>query len=112
MGPGDVNALAQRRQALENAKAQLASITARTQVTTECIKELVEAGQIDEVYKDTEPAEPLLVALCKVQLAQLRMAEQEGLAAIQNLTAFIKANENPLFGATLIPPMNKTPGRH
>lgn len=116
MGPGDVNALAQRRQAVENAKAQLASITARTQVTTECIGMLVEAGERAQVKADfklsDEPEYPLLVALCKVQLAQLRMAESEGLAAIQNLTQFIKASENPLFGATLIPPMNKTPGRH
>jgi len=101
MGPDDVQALAQRRQAIENAKAQLASITARTATTTECIKVLVEAGQ----HPRSAETEPLLTALCKVQLAQLRMAESEGLAAIENLTNFIKANESPLMGATLIPPM-------
>ena len=103
MGPGDVNALGQRRQALEQAKAQLASIQNRTATTTECIGVLVEAGRDPQ----SESAPPLLVALCKVQLAQLRMAEAEGLAAIHNLTEFIKRTENPLFGATLIPPTGK-----
>ena len=106
MGPGDVQALAQRRQAIENAKAQLASKTGRTTTTTECIKILVEAGTRSEPTLD-----PLIIALCKVQLAQLRMAESEGLAAIENLTNFIKANESPLMGATLIPPTMKH-GRH
>ncbi len=106
MGPGDINTLNQRKQALDNARAQLAAITGRTQTTTECIRVLVEAGAALEA----PPA--LLVALCKVQLAQLRMAEAEGLQAIANLTQFIKVNESPLFGATLIPPVNKTPGRH
>lgn len=112
MNPAEVQALGQRKQAVENAKAQLASIHGRTKVTTECIKLLVEAGEFEEAYTGEEPAEPLLIALCKVQLAQLRMAEQEGKAAIENLTAFIKSNESPLFGATLIPPTNKNPGRH
>ena len=104
MGPADV----QRRQALEQAKAQLPGIEARTKVTTDCIAILVEAGKkVEPLLMTVDQPDPLLVALCKVQVAQLRMAEAEGLAAIHNLTEYIRRAENPLYGATLIPPGNK-----
>lgn len=117
MSPGDVQALAQRRQAIEQARGQLESIDVRTVTTTACIKVLEEAGKESEARTiltgTSNSPDPLLVALCKVQLAQLRMAEFEGLSAIHNLSEFIKRSENPtLYGATLIPPMGKTPGRH
>jgi hypothetical protein len=110
MGPADPR----QRQALEQAKAQLPGIEARVATTTECIKVLVEAGRESKVNADLRDVveDPLTVALCKVQLAQLRMAEAEGLAAIHNLTEYIRRAENPLYGATLIPPTGKTPGGH
>lgn len=109
MGPA-LNQLDQRKQAVEQAKAQLASIMARTKVTTDCIAVLVEAGQ-ESTRPGTLITPPLITALCKVQLAQLRMAEAEGLAAIHNLTEYIRRAENPLYGATLIPPGGNKMGR-
>lgn len=92
----------QRKIQVENAKAQRNQIQSRVTLTHECIETLVKAG--------SDPAcssEPLLVAICKVQLAQLRFAEQEGLASIKQLDEFIKHNETPLFGASLIPPTGR-----
>ncbi len=51
-----------------------------------------------------EPAYLLTVAICKVQLAQLRMSEAEGLAMIASLTEYINKSESPLATATMIPP--------
>ena len=108
MGSGidPVSARRQQLQAVENAKAQLASLQGRTTMTTECIRILVEAGKHPESAPDQSA--PLLIAMCKVQLAQLRMSESEGLAMIESLTDYIKRSESPLSVATLVPPS----GRH
>ncbi len=101
MNPTDP--ILQRRQQMmqvEQAKVQLAGIQGRTQMTTECIRVLVEAG----AEPDAGNANPLLVAMCKVQLAQLRMSEGEGLAMIASLTDYISKNESPLATATMILP--------
>lgn len=106
MTPSDpISQRRQQLQAVEQAKVQLASIEGHTKMTSECIKVLVDAGADPK----SESAPPLLVAMCKVQLAQLRMSEAEGLQAIANITDFIKKNESPLMGATLVPP---NMGRH
>ncbi len=102
MNPGmdPVSARRQQLQAVEQAKQQLASIQGRTQMTSECIKVLTEAG----AHPRSADAEPLLIAMCKVQLAQLRMSEAEGLAMIASLTEYINKSESPLATATMIPP--------
>lgn len=94
--------LHQRRQQLEQAKVQRDQIQARVEMTKECVRVLVEAGQA----QTSEQTQPLLTALCKVQLAQLRMAAHEGETMLAGLNEFIKRSENPLFGATLITPNN------
>lgn len=111
-GIDPVSVRRQQLQAVENAKAQLASLQQRTTMTTECIRVLVEAGKESdrEIGRvgHVEP-DPLLIAICKVQLAQLRMSEAEGLAMIESLTDYIKRSESPLSMATLVPPVA---GRH
>lgn len=90
------------KQQVEQAKAQRDQIQSRVDVTKACIDVLVESGK-----SPNASTEPLIEALCRVQLAQLRMAAQEGETALAGLNEFIKHNETPLFGASLIPPTGR-----
>lgn len=99
MIPNPSDQVAQRKQQLEQAKAQRDAIQAKVRINHECIRVLVEAGA-----DPNASTEPLIVALIKMQLVQLRVAVQDGETALANLEAFIKHQESPLFGASLVPP--------